>query len=905
METSVTALLARNKTDGVHCSHGSMIYPTGNFQLNRHTLEIFWEAYCTDIERGNYNYGIGEVSDQYMPVLVDVDLKISEENNPFDTDRLYNLDQVRSIIRIYQTILREIVDECEDENLLCVLLEKQPYRDTAGPVVMIRNGFHLHFPNLFLDKKDHKMHLIPRVKKMMDDTNMFATLGKEKSGDVIDDGYCDVRWLLYGSKKSEQMSPYLVTDIFSHTLDRVSLEDAFSHYIIFDKNETAINIRRNVRFYLPRILSVLPAHRVSLIKEVNSGVIPSVNQLKNGRQKEFSEPKVYEKTTTEENIKVAARLLPMLADDRCANYDEWMTIGWALYNISGGTGEGYQLWIDFSKRCPEKFDETRCIYEWEKMTKSDMTIGTLKYFAGIDSPDLYKQFKREQTDNIIEDSLNGTHNDVAKILFSEYGNDFVCAKISPERWFKFTGHIWEEIEDGIDLRRKISEEIPLLIREKCKHLFEPGVDDTVAQSKLKQYQKLIKDLKSAPFKNNVMKEAREIFYNNKFLDKIDSNPYLIGFKNGIYDLEKFMFRGGKPEDFISKAMPIGYKNFTEEDRQITDVYLFLEKIFPDKSVRDFFLDINSQIFIGKNIRKEVQMWTGEKGNNGKSVMQRIFNKMLGSKFCIKMETTLITGNKPNSGGAWPELRRAGNGVRAVFFDELTDEEEIKLSMFKKLSGNDTFPARDCFEKGSDMKDYEPMFKMFIISNKLAKFHKGGDQATWNRVCVIPFESVFCEIESPAPDTYEEQLRQKRFPMDYDMDMKIPGIVEAFAWILLQRLRKPKIMYKPEKVMQAIIAYRRRNDMYRQYIEENIIVDPAGTLTLVELWDNLKEWIKDSLPTQRLPEKSEVKSYFMATWGDDLRGIKWNGFRIRTIQDDIDDGNVVILTANGVIGKPPM
>ena len=906
MQSTVFSILCRNKTDGVHYSHVSMMDPFGTFQLNRHVLEEFWEQYCSDIDTGNYKYGIAEVSDQHMPVLVDIDLKIEEASNPFTSSNLYTKEQVEKIIEIYQNVIREIVDECEDENLMCVLLEKDPYRDASGENILIKNGFHLHFPNLFMDKKDQKMHLIPRVKKLVDDAKIFTALGKERSGDAIDEGYLNVRWLMYGSKKSEQMSPYILSRIYNHNLHEISLETAFTHYMIFDKSERVINIREKIKYYLPRIFSIVPSNRIALIKEIKSGIVPSFDQIKKNAKDQHKTLRTYEKSSLAENVKAAAELIPLLSIDRSTEYIEWMTVGWALFNISDGSNDGYTLWLDFSRKCTEKFDETRCAYDWGKMQKSDMTIATLKYYASIDSPDEYKRLKRDQTNKIIEDSLSGTHNDIAKVLFAEYGNEFVCARIAPETWYRFNGHIWEEIESGIDLRRKISDEIPLLIREKCRDLFNGEGDPDDA--KLKQYQKLIKDLKNAPFKNNVMKEACEIFYNNRFLDKLDSNPYLIAFKNGISDLEKQTFRAGKPEDFISKALPISLKNYLETDAEVTETYAFLEKVFPDKSLRDFFLDSNSEIFIGKNLRKEVQMWTGDKGNNGKSVMQRLFSKMLGQKFCIKMETTLITGNKPNSGGAWPELRRAGNGVRAVFFDEMTDEEEIKLSMFKKLSGNDTFPARDCFEKGKDMKDYEPMFKMFIISNKLAKFHKGGDQATWNRVCVIPYESVFCDHENPAPDTYEEQLRQKRFPMDKNMDTKITRLAEPLAWILIQRYFKPKVMFKPEKVLQAIIAYRRRNDIYRQFIEEWIIDDESSKITLLEVYTSLKEWIKESLPQQKLPEKGEVKDYFTTRWGDDGKGLRWSGYRIRNIQDDIDNGDAIILSPMDTIkkaGKPPM
>ena len=904
--STVSLLLERNKTDGVHHSHGSMMNPIGNFQFNRHSLEEFWDAYCSEIDKGHFNYGIGEHSGQHIPVLVDVDLKIPEESNPFEDTHLYTREHVEKIVKIYQQVLSDIVDECSDENLLCVVLEKEPYLDRSGPTVYIRNGFHLHFPSLFMDKKDQKLHLIPRVKELVDKTKMFAPLGKEKSGVVIDDGYCTVRWLLYGSKKSEQMNPYIVSRIYDHAMNVLSIEEAFAHYMIFDKNEKAVNIRQRVKFFLPRILSVVIGGRASLIKDIRSGIVPSFDQIKRNKPRDEQPLREYEKTTIDEDIAAADRLMPMISIDRASEYTEWMMIGWVLYNVSNGNNAGYRLWIEFSKRCPDKFDETRCVYEWDRMTKGNYTIGTLKYLASIDSPEQYKKFKSEQTSKIVDDSTGGTHNDIARILYAEYGNEFVCARCNPGRWFRFSGHVWEEIEDGLDLRRKISDEVVQLFRDKCRTLYEAATDDPGAQGRLKLYQKIVANLKSAPFKTNVMREAGEIFYNKAFLEKLDSNPYLMAFKNGIYDLEKNVFRAGKPEDFISKTMPINFKNFSNDDRQVRDVYSFLEKVFPDKSVRDFFIDINSEIFVGKNTRKEVQMWTGEKGNNGKSVMQRLFNSMLGNKFCIKMETTLITGAKPNAGGAWPELSRAGNGVRAVFFDELTDEEEIKLSMFKKLSGNDTFAARDCFEKGKDMKDYAPMFKMFIISNKLARFHKGGDQASWNRVCVIPYESVFIDPADPSgvPDTYEEQLRQKRFPMDKKLDDKVPGMAEAFAWLLLQRRINPVITYKPEKVLQAILAYRRRNDIYRQYIEERIVEDEKAKMTLQELYTDVKEWIKESLGGNSKasnPEKNEVKDYFMNLWGDENKGVKWVGYRFRTLQDDIDDGSVVMLSA----GAPPM
>jgi hydroxymethylglutaryl-CoA lyase len=44
---------------------------------------------------------------------------------------------------------------------------------------------------------------------------------------------------------------------------------------------------------------------------------------------------------------------------------------------------------------------------------------------------------------------------------------------------------------------------------------------------ISKFTKISKALKSTNDKNNIMKEAREIFYDNEFYNKLDSNPYLV------------------------------------------------------------------------------------------------------------------------------------------------------------------------------------------------------------------------------------------------------------------------------------------------------------------------------------------------------------------------------------------
>ena len=911
MNPPVEQILRENYVDGVFHTHVSMLQPRGKFQFNREKLEDFWNAYCTKIfEDEDAIVGVAEKPQHYLPVLADIDLKVKETDDPCLEDHLYTKDQVRQVIDIYQSVLRNIVEECTDDHLICVLLEKPMYYISAGETTYAKNGFHLHFPNLFLSKVDQEVHLIPRVKDATQELKIFLNLGYEDSSSVIDKACCTVPWLIYGSRKSEDMYPYKVTSVFLSDGSELSIEDAFKNYKIYDMKEKPIPIQGNIKFFLPRILSIIPYGRST--QELINGLI---SPLKGKLQQEKVKSKKPLKVSVEEALKISERLLPMLADFRAEERNDWITVGWILYNIGDASTQALDQWMDFSARCEDKYDEASCIYEWERMVKKDLTLGTLRHFASIDSPQLYKEFKSEQAEHYIKESLNGSHNDIAKVLFSEYGNDFVCASIAGKTWFQFRDHRWEEIEEGVFLREKISEEIVLRYSTIGSDLFMKiaGIQDkgeeAMFNARLKQVQKIINNLKSSPYKSNIMKESMEVFYDRRFKQKLDQNPYIIGFKNGVYDLKLNEFRDGRPEDFVNKTMPINYIEYNESDEVVQNVIDFLVKVFPDQTIRTYFLDTYSDIFVGGNKQKKVYMWTGE-GDNAKSITQKFFELMLG-ELAIKFNTQYFTGKKVASGSANPELSRAAPPVRHATMEEPDADEQLNIGELKKLSGGDSYWARDLFEPGKSTREVFPMFTLTFICNKLPKL-KYSDKATWNRIRVIPFESTFVEPNEPCPTTLEEQLKQKRFPMDKEFGKNIPSMVSAFAWYLLQWRQKVSVRIEPEKVREATAIYRRQNDIYRQFIEECIAEDSSGTLSITEMYSHFKDWFKEGWPNMSLPIKNEVKEYFERLWGDSERGVKWNGYRIRTLQDDLDSGEVVILDENDLVkysddGKalPPM
>ena len=590
-----TQLLNKNRVDGVLWTHVSMSCPKGKFQMDRRSMESFWKHYLDMVEKqsdGTNIMSLAEKPQQYIPILVDVDLKhdvgsvspTSSKEPQMEqyvdpSIKLYTEEHITSTIEHYQSTIRSILDDCQDKDLTCVVLEKEPYSIVKGNKKYLKNGFHLHFPYVFLRKMDHELHLIPRVREALQEAQVFTDLGFTDIDKVIDAGYTKAPWLLYGSAKENGFQPYIATKVYDAYGTAHSIDDGLAEYPIYNEKEQLINMGDKINHYLPRILSIIPFGRD--VREIKQNLsYPIQNTVKSLRE---TATKTYVRENIEVELKRARELLDIMSDSRAENYSDWMTIGWALYCLSDGTVEGLDIWLDFSKRCGEKFSESGCRYEWSKMVKKDMTLGTLKFFAKQDNPGKYREFVNKLMAPHIDKSLYGSHNDIAKALYEQYGEHMVCSSITYKEWWWFENNIWRRMDDGIGLRSKISDEIVRHYERMGQEMFQKLAnceehEKALYNEKLTRAQKLINNLKSAPFKNNVMKEAMEVFYNGQFNEKLDANPWIVGFKNGIYDVKTHTFREGRPDDYVSKQLGVSYDpNMDDSDQRVLDVHDFFGK----------------------------------------------------------------------------------------------------------------------------------------------------------------------------------------------------------------------------------------------------------------------------------------------------------------------------------------
>jgi hypothetical protein len=221
-------------------------------------------------------------------------------------------------------------------------------------------------------------------------------------------------------------------------------------------------------------------------------------------------------------------------------------------------------------------------------------------------------------------SMNSTHYDIAKFIYGIYKDKFRCVNNDKGIWYQWNGQRWVPGNDLLQI--KLSEEF-VDYYKKARQLYVENGNKSKSRDlehKIKKIDDLIKKLKTSNFKTAVMTECATIFYTNHkdFESKLNENPNLLGFNNGIYDLQSMEFRNGLPEDCITFNTNINYKPYVLGQNK--DMEMFLEQILPDKEKRVYVLKFLASCLSGSTADETFNIWTGSGGNGKSNLIELIY-----------------------------------------------------------------------------------------------------------------------------------------------------------------------------------------------------------------------------------------------------------------------------------------
>lgn len=647
---------------GVPYTHTAYGPPWGKFNIPDDKMDKFLKIYY-DALQARVPLHITEKPKKVGQLLLDIDFNFDKkkEISQFDNDnnsRYYKLDDIQYIIAHMNHIIRKYYN-WNSKVLTAFVFEKETAtvkRNKETGATIYKDGFHIVYPFLAVSEGMRYL-IIHELKKKIKNTNGFRHIPFTNSlNDVFDMSVIKNNgWMMYGSRKHD--GPwYTLTHVFKCTLD----EEDKGHYNIKDLLQILSNRKFSDNDEV-KFKSVIDSDELQdTVNQILSkyGVLKdNKNNNNNNNKKEYVNNNFIDEDSDEDNSsneddddddddegideiesirheilerrreqnrkdaiknkkaegKLAKKLVAILSKERAINYHDWIRVGWALYNINTNLLETFK---NFSKKAGKKYNEKSCEKVWEKCRNDGgFTIASLRHWARQDNPEKYSELLTENVNELIVEAESGTEYDVAKVVHELYRELYKCTSIKHDTWYEFQGHRWVNVEGGYTLSTKLSEDITkefAILNTVCMQQYSSrtGSDKDSFIKRSTNILKIMTNLKKSGFKDRVIKECKGMFYDSTFEEKLDSNKTLIGFDNGVYDLESRKFRPGCPDDMLSLTVGYDYENYSMDHEYVVGIQDFFSKVQRETDMRDYILTLMASYLDGYTKDEKFILWTG-------------------------------------------------------------------------------------------------------------------------------------------------------------------------------------------------------------------------------------------------------------------------------------------------------
>ena len=866
LKDNVYKFLEKYKVNGgpeikyTHVSMGDSFL--GKFNLDKKARKEFNKLYIEAVDYGAI-FSIAEKPKDYAPIMIDIDLELPVDN--YDKNiRLYNDNMIIEIIDTYKKVIIKYLD-LNDPDFEVALIEKEA--PTKKPT-LIKDGFHLIFYNICANYK--LRHIIREdVVKLLDNSDTFNNFSNpiEK---IIDKAVVSTNcWLMYGSKKNDGYL-YKLTKILSKNNEELDIRKVLDNKAQCIKMFSLQDKIWNPDTAQPYIEDTDDEILDNLYKQISEKT--SYNKNNNLLDMPIAENK-------EDDIRRARYFITLLSEERSNDYQEWIRVGWALHNIDMSL---LDAWIEFSK-LSNKYKDGCCNDLWYKMRNEGLTIRSLMLWAEQDNYTKYHQFIDREFNDVLLKSLDGSTYYVAKALHTKFVDKFVCSSLDNNVWYEFKNHRWFKVKHGHTLQREISESfaneyLKLAASYSLKATKISGLEREDIQKKAANVQKIASKLMDITFKEKIMKEAKSLFYDPEFEERLDEDYNLIGFNNGIYDLENNIFRDGRPDDFISKTTNNDYIKFKQSHPHYDKMIKFFEQILPNEEVRKYFLLTLATCVSGHNKEEKLYIATGC-GSNGKSLLFNLVSLALG-EYYISCQITIITRKRGGSGQASPELLRL-KGARCGCFQETDDGERLNVGMMKEITGNDRFVVRGLY---ADPIEVKPQIKFYLACNQLPGV-PSSDGGTWRRLRVTNFGSKF--VEKPE--------KTNEFMIDNTLKEKIKDWGPLFASYLIHlyvnEYKKLSYLSEPDAVKVSTESYKMENDHFTEFFINRIQYtnDKKDSIGIKVMYDEFKSWFKNSHEGVKVSSQVELNKFLIEKIGEP-RASKWRCYTFNNEEENKSDND---------------
>ena len=898
--------VAKTKKEVTHTRIGSTDHNVygGSYHIPSEDLETFWKLYYDSIFNKKNKEYLTEKQLEIGPILFDFDFRYDYSVR----ERQHGIDHIEDMIQLILEELKEFF-VFEDNVTFPIYVMEKPHVNRVEEKQITKDGIHI----IIGIQTTKAIRVLLRDKIVDKVAGIWELPITNTWSDVIDEGISKgvVNWQMFGSQKPGNecyaLTYWTVCEIDTKDNEFMTIKQKLSD---FDYSKNIFQL--SVQYPLHPTFQVKPTYQNASL----SGNKPSRKNKKNitlvldsdSEESEIGLKNIHDKESLKQAFDIILKSLKP-TEYYINEIHEYTQILPEKYYAPGShlknrmvafalkhTDERLFLsWVMLrSKAADFDYSTIPSLYnEWTKHFHSKpngITKRSIMYWARQDAYDEYEKVKKMTIDYFIEETiLTTTEYDFAMVLYYMFKDKYVCSSIINKRWYVFKNHRWE-LDQGNTLRLAISKEMHSIYQDKIdvyvkeNMSLDPSDENQIKiQGKIQKLCELSNKLKKTNDKNNIMKEAMELFYDKDFIKNMDSNKWLMCFTNGVVDFKNKTFRDGYPQDYITKSTGVPFHDFDVYDKgnreSVEQILEFMEQLFPTATLNQYMWDHLASCLIGMKKEHVFNIYRGS-GSNGKSILTDLMSQTLG-EYKGTVPITLVTEKRNSIGGTSSEVMQL-KGVRYAVMQEPSKDAVINEGVMKELTGGDPIQARALY---CDSEIFEPQFSLVVCTNALFEI-KSNDDGTWRRVKLVDFMSKFISQDEEHTDDTPHVFKK-----DKGLKEKLVVWAPIFASMLV------KIAFETEgevndcpEVVDASKKYRQNQDHINGFISEKVVPMSGKFLGKQGLHAEFKEWFQCTYGNRKMPKLTELDEAMTKKYGKRNDKNKWVNVSIRKeeLQNDLEE-----------------
>ena len=895
----------------------------GAYFISDDDCKKFYELYYEHVFKNENQEYLTEKQPENGPLLIDIDFRYNENIE----EKQHSEEDVNNLIELILDLFNKIYS-LNQQIIKIYIFEKENVNNYTEDDI-VKDGIHI-MTNVSMDitaKRLFRNMLLEKIPQIWGHLPIINTWDQ-----VLDEGVIigsATNWQLIGSQKPGH-ERYELINRYEFTFNN---DGDFDHKHItknYDYKNNLYNLScrtmETIKFdFNPSIKSQYDIiynqkkNKSFSQKMKKKRSIKSIEHIENIDDLDILIDNMLEEDNTEINdIHNYTMCLPESYYES-GSYAKWIRVGWALKNTDEKL---FITWVKFSSQSSDfDFTDIESLQEqWDNFQQDNedgLTSKSIIYWAKMENPEKYNEIYNNSIDYEIENTFyNHEDYDIANLCYKMYKDLYICASIKDNIWFYYDGNRWQKEDSGNGLRLSLSNDIYKMYNKKIKELRKkinslksseslikniadqsneiineknkknksdnPAMD--MISKKILIFTEIGKKLKSTASKNNIMKEAKDLFYDKYFINNMDKNKYYLCCNNVIIDFKTNTIRPGKPTDYITKSTNINYitdhelnnKSVNQKYNRIKEeIHDFMEKLFPNPNLRRYMWEHLASVLIGTNENQTFTIYNGS-GANGKSKLVELMTYMLG-EYKGTIPISLVTQKRNGIGGTSSEVANL-IGVRYAVMQEPSKGDHLNEGIMKEITGGDPIQCRQLFRES---QVFYPQFTVVVCTNTLFEINS-QDDGTWRRLRLAEFSSKF----TYNPNTIDNPNNNDRYPLDnypyqYEIDVDLDDKFGDWAPVFLRELvllcmkTKGKVN-DCQEVLNKTDEYRKDKDVLNEFASENIIREDDSNITKTNLKETFKNWYEDKYDKKGMPTGKELYDWMDQRYGKCKKIVGWKG-----------------------------